>query len=130
MHNDIARPCSCSFLIRADRGAWEGTVTEDRTQNVYTMTLTVVASAAQGAVAGQIRYNITEVGFPLDCVGGLVANVPPEGDEYRFQEAIGGQCTPNGEVRLIHNRTDGTLGYAGYSTAGVHGSSATLRRRP
>lgn len=111
-------------------GSWEGTVTEERTSNVYRMGITVNRTAAKGSVAAIIIYFLAEKGASSDCTGSLIPETPPANDTYRFNEFIGGPCVPNGEVHLVHRPADGTIDYAWYSQAGVRCCTATLRRRP
>lgn len=119
-----------AYSYESIAGTWDGTVTEDRTRHEYTMSITMSSSAIKGNPAGQIRYNITEVGFAADCTGSLVAEVAPTGDLYVLREVIAGPCVPNGEVRLMHNRSDGTIGFAWFSQSGQRCCTATLTRRP
>ncbi len=110
-------------------GAWEGTVREDRTPNVYAMDLTLKPSAAKGEAAGSITYYLAAIGFSSDCTGSLVADAPPASEVYKLKELIGSPCVPNGEVHLVYTQAEGTIAYAWYSQAGVRCCTATLRRR-
>lgn len=119
------------YTYESIAGTWEGTVKEDRTPNEYLMSITMNRTAAKGDAAAQITYYLADIGLSSDCTGSLVADAAPANDSYRFKELIStGPCVANGDVRLLHDRTAGTIGYAWYSQAGLRCCTATLRRRP
>jgi hypothetical protein len=121
-------PPSDIVSYAAIAGDWQGTVTELRTPNKYTIQVRLPQQGAKGSRVGEIRYLVTEAGFGSDCVGTL-ATVDRSGEVYRFGENIAsGPCVQGGTVVLTYAQAEATLKYEWFNSGGVQCCEAVMRR--